>query len=213
MTLSQPALALGLLLICTAGCDSTTGLDVDLSAFTQIPSLGELDYGSVVPSADYDYWEYRLAYGDAGFEVLGSAGPSAREELSAELLAVFDTVFPVFASGQACLPGNCYYYIASVRNGAVDAWSGSEGLGAFLGTIDAEADAILLARAHDYHWGSEKNTAAIRAVADGYELIVLKTVEFCDPVQTNLYLLYISAAGSLAERQSAIWERESGVCI
>jgi hypothetical protein len=211
MTLSQPALALGLLLVCTAGCDSTTGLDVDLSTFSQIPSLGELDYGSVVPSADYDYWEYRFAYGNSSFEVVGSAG--ARDQLNADLLAVFDTVFPAFGFGHACLPGNCYYYVASVRNGAVDAWSGSEGLGAFLGTIDAEADAILLARAHDYHWGSEKKTAAIRAVADGYELIVLKTVEFCDPVQTNLYLLHISAAGSLAERQSAIWERESGVCI
>ena len=213
MNLPPPALALGLLVICTAGCDSATDLDVDLSAFNQIPSLGELDYESVVPSADYNYWEYRLAYGDESFEVLGSAGPSAREELSPDLLAVFDAVFPAFGSGHACLPGNCYYYVASVEHNAVDAWSGPEGFRAFLGTIDAEADAILLARAHDYHWGSEKKTAAIRAVADGYELIVLKTVEFCDPVQTNLYLLHVSATGRLVERQSAIWERKSGVCI
>jgi hypothetical protein len=213
MRLSPLALLLWLLVVCSAGCDSTTGLDVDLSAFNQIPSLEDLDYGSVVPGVDYDYWEYRLAYGNFEFQVFGSAGLHSREDLDADLLAVFDTVFPAFGFGNACLPGDCYYYVASVRGGTIETWAGPDGFRAFVEIIDSEADAILLARAHDYYWGSEKKTAAVRTVAGGYELVVLKTVEFCDPVQVNLYLLNISRDGTLAERQSAVWTRESGVCI
>jgi len=201
------------LLLTAPGCGSTTGLDVDLAQFDQIPGLGDLNYDMVKPAQEYDYWEYRFYFQGAVDEVIGSSGSKRKDELDPNIVAVFDTTRPDLAVGLECPPGNCYYYFASITGETVQTWRGPAEFRSFLGAIDGEEDAILLARADNYRWGSGKETAAIRPVSDGYELVTLKTVSFCDPVQTNRYLLLISSSGILTERDSEVWAREEDVCI
>ncbi|HSH45153.1 MAG TPA: hypothetical protein VK966_04825, partial [Longimicrobiales bacterium] len=49
-------MAFGLLL---AGCNDTTGVGFDPAEYDPIPQLEALDWGSVEPARDWDYWELR----------------------------------------------------------------------------------------------------------------------------------------------------------
>ena len=114
-----------------------------------------------------------------------------------------------------CLPSYCFKYIASISGDQIETWQTVDELKTFLGSIDSPEKAILLAAANEYSWNNQagKETGAIRAVADGYELIVTKLVETCDPVQTDRYLLHISSSGEITIKHSEIWRQHFGMCI
>ncbi len=45
------------------------------------------------------------------------------------------------------------------------------------------------------------------------ELVVIRMVQFCDPVQTDRYPLRVLPDGTLTELKSEVWRRTDGVCI
>ncbi len=194
------------------GCGSL----VDLEDFEPIPSLSDLDLTAVNPALSWDYWELREGIGgppdpDSRDRVIGRSG--SRGELDPEVVAALDTLHLQHGVGNRCLPGYCFFYIASVRESEIQTWSSAAAWADFFGVIDRPEEAILLAAAHDYHWGGMKETGAIKAVVDGYELVVLKTVGYCDPVQVDRFVLHISASGAVVVKESEVWSKEEGVCI
>lgn len=195
-------------LVATA-CGEFVGLDV----FELIPPLAQLDYGAIRPAEPYDYWELRESFEGERHDVIGSGGVRARPEIDPEILAAFDSVTVSAGFAPFCLPGHCFRYIASILGASIETWQTAQQVAVFLGTIDTREEAILLALAHDYHWGATKETGAIRAIPQGYELVVLKTVSFCDPVQTDRFILHVLGSGRLEVAKSEVWHKESGVCI
>ncbi|UCF21292.1 MAG: hypothetical protein JSU87_07905 [Gemmatimonadota bacterium] len=194
------------------GCGSL----VDLEDFDPIPPLSDLDLTAVNPALPCEYWELREGFGgppdpDSRDRVIGRSG--SRQELDLEVVAALDTLHLQHGVGNRCLPGYCFLYIASVRESEIEVWSSAAAWAVFFGVIDRPEEAVLLAAAHDYYWGGAKETGAIKAVADGYELVVLKTVRFCDSVQVDRFVLHVSASGAVTVKDSEVWSKEGGVCI
>jgi hypothetical protein len=194
------------------GCGSL----VDLEEYDTIPVLGELDLGAVSPAVSYDYWELRRAFGgppdpETPDRVIGASG--SRSELDPEVVAVLDTLHVSSGVGNRCLPAFCFFYVASVRESTIETWTSIGGWIVFFGSIDRPEEAALLAAAHDYYWTGRKETGAIKADDDGYELVVLKLVGFCDPVQVDRFVLHVSGSGVVTVKDSETWSKEDGVCI
>lgn len=204
------------ILLLTAGLTLSCGSLVDLEEYDTIPELDSLDFAAVSPARSYEYWELRLAYGgppDPGVldHVIGRSG--SRLELDPELVAALDTLHVEHGVGNRCLPVLCFFYIASVRESTIETWTSIADWIAFFGPIDRPEEAALLAAAHDYYWTGRKETGAIKAVADGYELVVLKTVAFCDPIQVDRFVLHVSSSGTITEKDSETWSKDEGECI
>ncbi len=198
--------------ILTLGCgDSPTW---PMEGFAALPAFEELDYASVTPARDFDYWELRYSFEGQGYEVLGSGGSQKKVDLDPNVLEDFETAHSQVGFDIGCLPGFCYKYVASVEGTSVELWSSPGRVSSFLAPLDTEADAVLLAKAHGYYWiGNDVETGAIRAAGDGFELIALKLVETCDPVRIDRFRLYVSRMGAVSVSDSEIWQTERGACI
>jgi hypothetical protein len=199
-----------------AGCDdSPSGPGFSsLEDFSALPAFEELDYSGVTPGGDYDYWELRFSFEAQGYQVLGSGGSKSKVELEPDVLEAFEAAHPQAGFDVDCLPGYCYKYVASVDGASVELWASPERLSSFLAPLDSEADAILFAKANGYYWvGDDVETGAIRAVSDGYELVVLRLVESCAPVRTDRFRLYVSRVGGLSVKASEVWSEDLGACI
>ncbi|MDT0677401.1 hypothetical protein [Autumnicola musiva] len=84
----------------------------------------------------------------------------------------------------------------------------------FLGKIDSKSDAILWAYGHEYYFQlNEISNGGIKKVEDGYELILLKTVMFCTPVQTNRFHLRISTDGKITILEEEVYEKDENACV
>jgi hypothetical protein len=187
---------------------------VDLEAFDPLPALEDLDYGQVVPADSYVVWELRDVRMPSGYTVVGGAGREEKDTLPPDLLLAFDSVSVQAGFEPHCLPGDCFYYIASLGDGGVDTWTNAAGVVAFLGTIESVEGAALVARANGYRWsGTDKGRGAVRATDDGFELIVERTVSYCTPVQVNRFQVLVTSAGTLSVLREDVVSRDEGACI
>lgn len=201
-----------LLLAAGAGCgDSPTDIDdLDLDEFDALPVLENLDYGAVTTAEEYDYWVFRRAFeGSVGTPI---AAVGSRESLPPEVQDELDATVTEEGFGPGCPPGTCHQYIASVSGTSVRVWASVQDLVEFLGEVDTPEDAALLVHAHGYYWAGEKESGAVRAVTGGYELIALRLVNLCAPVQVDRYLLRVNLSGDLSIQATEVWSR-SEACI
>lgn len=195
-----------------AGCSgSPTGIDdLDLGEFDALPAFESLDYERVTPADDYDYWELRQAIEGISGQAIAVVG--SRESLPPEVQDELEAIALETGFGPDCLPGGCHEYIVSVSGTSVETWATIPRLREFLGAVDTREDAALLVHAHGYYWSGEKRGGAIRGTGDGYDVIALRLVQYCAPVQVDRYLLRVSGSGELAIRAREVWSR-SNACI
>lgn len=212
MRIRAAVLRTGLLLLAACGT-SGPGELVDFAEFEALPPLEQLDASAVEPAVATDLWELRRSDFGESQEVLLTGGEAGRDGVDSEVLAAFDALLPGFGFGILCLPGDCYYFFASVRGGTVEAWTTAEDVRAFLGTIESPEEAALVAVAEGYVWQDELESGAIRGRDGGWDLVVLRMVSSCDPIRTDQFLLRISSDGELTVRDSRVWASADGACI
>jgi hypothetical protein len=199
------ALPLLLILSCSNGL-------VDPELYEPLPDYDDLDFSLVEPSSPFLLWEIREGVEGGPHRVVASGGISSRDAVAAEVLAQFDAATATTGFDVGCLPGYCYKYVVTLQGSTVRTWNTVPQLVEFMGTINNEVEAAIVASAGGYYWGRTGDTGGIRDVFDGYELVVLRIVRFCAPVQTNRYVVVVSAAGVLRELRGEVWSRSSA-CI
>ena len=177
------------------------------------PPLEELDFSRVSPAGSPALWELRSAMEGTPHRVIGEGGTRMREEIDPDLLAAFDATTAADGFGPGCPPVRCYLYFVVLDGTEIETARTTEEAVDFLGSIGSAEEAALVAAAHGYHWGQEPETGSVRPSGDGFELVVLRTVELCDPVRTDRFRLRVSASGELSVRDREVWRRDEGVCI
>lgn len=209
----MPRFPLVVLLGLALGCANF----VDLESFDQLPALEDLDFTRITPPAGTALWELRDAefHGSPpDYTVLGGGGGAARDTLPPDLLARFDSVSVETGFDQHCLPAHCSYYVASVDASGIHSWNTAAGMATFLGSVDTPEEAALLVLASGYSWsGIDLRVGAVRAVPDGFELVVTRLVSACAPVQVNRFLVWVTAAAAIAVLDEEVWERDNETCI
>lgn len=199
------ALALLLLVSCSDGL-----IDPDL--YEPLPDYDALDFNLVEPSAPFFLWEIREGVEGGSHRVVASGGIVSRDAVAPATLAEFDAASASTGFDIGCLPGYCYKYVVTLQGSTVRTWNTVPQLVEFMGTINNEVEAALVASAAGYYWGRSENAGGIRDVFDGYELVVFAMVRFCAPIQINRYVIVVSAAGVLRELRREVWSRSSA-CI
>jgi len=184
--------------------------DIDLSMYEVIPSLEDetLHWENVQPAKATDYWELRSYYNG----VIAKVGNKCQTATNQEACMVaFDTL-----NGTGFKP--LYFqvrdrrFVVSNHGDTNCVWDTLEKLKVFLGTINSKEEAILLAVGHVFGAGEKKEEGAIREVDGEYELIVLKGVRNCNPIQTNRYLIRIQPSGELRVLREQIYEQLTNTC-
>ncbi|HEX9691826.1 MAG TPA: hypothetical protein VGA22_06995 [Gemmatimonadales bacterium] len=196
-------------LLLSAACDTP----IDLDGLTPLPDEAELDLAVIALAEPVDYWEFRIGSPTAVWQVLGGAGTKTRDQLDSATLATFDSTIPPTGSSHRCLPGDCFFYVAAIRNDSIWSYSTPDELLTFLGPLGTIEEAALLVTFHDFDLGGDLDESGYRAAADGWELLVLKLVAYCDPIQTDRFLLHVSSSGVVTERSREVWRQSFGVCI
>ena len=113
-----------------------------------------------------------------------------------------------------CLPSYCFYYIKYQTQEESHVATSKEDVLDFLGEIDTPGEALLVARANDYYWSvNNKNNGAIKEIQDGFELIVMETVSYCLPFQTNRFHLKVDRQGNITIVSEEIAEIGENSCV
>ncbi len=198
-------------------CPATEPLwdDIDLETFEIIPVFEELDLAAVTPAEPATYWELRFASPGGSTEVIGSVGEKCADAAdTAACTSEFDQLSTDAGFGTGCLPGYCSNYVVVNRGDTNTVIDTQQELIDFLGPIDAAAEAALVARASGYWWdSSQRSTADVRAVDDGFELLVLGLVSDCVPVRDDRFLLHIATDGAVTVQRQQIYSAVCGACI
>ena len=113
-----------------------------------------------------------------------------------------------------CLPSYCFYYIKYQTQEESHVATSKEDVLNFLGEIDTPGEALLVARANGYYWSvNNKNNGAIKEIQDGFELIVMQTVSYCLPFQTNRFHLKVDRRGNITIVSEEIAEIGENSCV
>ena len=195
--------------------------DVNLDAFKTLPLLENLDWNQIKSAEAVTYWELRQAssmveLGDT-YTVIGATGNKCgAADDKARCLSEFDALRPLPPKGFGadCHPGFCFEYFVSNSGNENKVWNNIDALKAFLGPVDSGEEAALLVNANGFYWERDnKEAGAIRQAGEEYELIALKTVRDCAPVQTDRFLIRIDREGALGILREQVFTRMANACV
>jgi hypothetical protein len=192
--------------------------DIDLTAFTSLVELEALDVADDVMLAEAaTYWELRrTAPGNDIYAVVLSAGDKCADADDTDVCSQeFDDLTSDSGFGPSCPPGQCIQYVAVNRGDTNQVLASHEELVTFLGNIDTPTEAALLAYAHGYGWDAsepEGAAGAVRATADGYELLVTELVSDCLPIVTDRVQLTVSTEGAVEVVRRQVYAASCGAC-
>jgi len=188
--------------------------DIEVSLHEVIPSffrpaLEARNWGNVQLAKPTDYWELK-----SPGEITAKAGNKCKTAKNQEgCITEFDALNSYRGFGPSCLPVSCFMYIVSNHGDSNIISDTLDGLKELLGTIDSKEEAIILATGYDFYGdGEDKEAGAIREIDGEYEMIVLKSVDSCGPIQTNRYLIRIKPSGTLNILREQLYWRMTNTC-
>ncbi len=195
------------------GCNGSFLDDLDLDQFTAAPAFSAFDLSRVVPTEPLDYVELRQASYATHTNVLASYGNKCGEASDLTTCSTeFDGLDSTDGFGR-CVDHDCRKFYVINRGDTNFVADRRDRLLSFFGAIDAPEEALTMASEAGYRWNaSNKEDGAYLAGSDGYQLIVIKTTNSCNPVETWRYLLQVTPAGEVSELEAE--ERSSDdACI
>lgn len=202
-----------LMMIFLISCDKDDpGIDVDLNKFEQITENYPFD--ELVPASEDLYWELIFStYDDE--QVVATGGDKCGDAGEEDCVDGFDALVSKdegFGFGSASM--TYFYYLKYQTESENVLVTTYNGLLNFLGEIDSEGDALLLAVANGYSFNtSNKQGGAIRQTKNGYEVLATRLVSACSPVQTNRYHLKITTEGEVIILDEEVLDIMENGCI
>jgi len=206
-----------LLLSCSSDDD---GIEVNFDDFEAISAA--YPYSDIQTDEQITYFEYIQSMPDLEDpddptslvyrnNVLFSYGEVCSES---DCLTVFNNLQADAGFISGCLPDYCFSFIKYLQEGDSFLVTSKEDLLNFLGEIDSPGEALLVARANAYYWAvNDKNSGAIKETQDGFELIVMQTVSYCLPFQTNRFHLKVDREGNITIVSEEIAEIDENACV
>jgi hypothetical protein len=195
-------------------CDASPSLKaIDAAQFVPVAGFGEADYEGITPFARLDHWQLRQL-GASDWVVLAEGGDRKFAQLTdierqqigeAEVLNGFTS---------DCQPGTCKRHFISLVGDSIQIWASPPDAIRFLGVIDSEIEAVLVARAHGFAFDpTDKRLGGVLRIGDDYLLLAFQTTRICDPIETTRFLLKVTQTGTLSELGSGVTSRRDGCFI
>ncbi|WNG15727.1 ferritin-like domain-containing protein [Cystobacter fuscus] len=164
---------------------------------------------------DAYYYSYPIEEPTQGPGVLSSSGtPCATASQPAACQSALDALTTQTGFRRNCLDLCSSYFLATTRGDNVTAIDSMDGLRGFLGTIDTDQEAALLAFAHGYNLRCDNlKQGAVRADANGgFHVIATKGHTCGEGNNLTRHILSVSASGDVQEESSQLIERGNPNC-
>lgn len=197
-------------------CSTDDSITTD--GFEQISE--QYPFEDLDPEVETNYWElnYTIVLDRDNFdeEIIVRDGvlcPSAEENLCQD---EFRNLKPEFGFAPGCLPSTCFYYLKYQADDQNHLVASKDELLQFLGTINTKEEALLWVSANNYYFRTNDNdvdTGGIKVVKPNFELIVLKTVSHCIPIQTNRYHLKVKPNGEIEVLKEKVFYVDENACV
>jgi hypothetical protein len=109
----------------------------------------------------------------------------------------------------------CVRHVLIVNTGDdVQVLATKEEVNAWLGPIDAPADAVLVASLAGYRVAcNEPEMGGVRPAGSTYEVLGTKYTSTCSPIEEKLFILGVSAEGAVTEVDAEVINSDSNACI
>lgn len=199
-----------IIFLCFFACSKDD--NIDLSGFEPIAS--NVPYSDLNASENLNYFE--LVRGpEELINVSFQEGTLCPDDPDYEgCLSAFLSILPENGFRSGCHPASCFYFIRYQENSENHLVDTDEKLLDFLGDIDTKSEALLWVFAHEYYFEANNvNAGGIKQVSDGFELIMLKTVSYCTPVQSNRFHLNINKNGEITIVKEEVYSVEENACV
>lgn len=188
---------------------------LDPGTFQAFPGYTAIDPFDVHPVAAVDYWEVRYCF--AGLDCVPTLSFGAKcsgAHLPSACLSSFDALDADRGFAHGCEPLSCYAYLAGTRGDQAFVVASARDLVDFLKPFDTVAEAALMLYASGFLWWSDSvASGGIRAVADGFEVLVVRQGQPCDPVTWDRYLLHLSRGGQVTPLCRQLYRADCQVCF
>ncbi|UQA55369.1 ferritin-like domain-containing protein [Polyangium aurulentum] len=180
---------------------------------------GQIEYlAGVEPKASADYVELRRLADLAG------GGPSAVASMGTKCVnatdkAACEAKIAEVTADQGFLLGDCVdicmHHVLIVNTGDdVQVLGTREEVNAWLGPIDAPADAVLVASLAGYSVAcNQPDLGGVRAVGSTYEVLGTSYTSSCTPIEEKLFVLGVSEDGKLTEVESEVINSDASACV
>ena len=203
-----------LVIFALISCSSDDAITTDgFEPITERYPFHDLD-----PAVATNYWQlnYVLANGgdDNEEEIIIQKGVLCDNAENSMCKDEFKELQPEFGFAPSCLPGLCYLYLKYQADNQNYLVASKAELLEFLGTINTKEEALLWTRANGYYFQVDNIEAgAVKTTKTNFELIVLKTVSYCTPVQSNRYHLKIKPNGDIEILKEEVFSRDENSCV
>ena len=189
--------------------------DVEFANYSEFRSLNDTSlFSNLTLSSEYDYYELRNSwcnYND--YKVVFSKGQKCADLDSSSCAEYFNSIYSDSGFTSVCHPSCCYHYFVKTYGDQIEIYNDPESVISFLYPIDTQSDALMVAFTNDYGYAVNDSTiGGIRKIDGNYQLILLKTVSLCNPIQTNKYLIEINSEGDLKVLKSDVYEVINDAC-
>jgi len=178
---------------------------------TFVPFESDQPFEDVNLAYSFDYWELVWKDREGNEFVHFRQGHKCKNPIKEDdCLAKFEQLNSE-GTGFGVGENGGHYFIRSNESGYNKTWDSLEELEDFLGHIDSRGDALLKSAVHGYYFEkNEPSLSSIRRIKDRYQIIALKTVSHCDPVQVDKFLLEIDKLGDISVLLQENYLQEEG---
>ncbi len=190
---------------------------IDPETFSPMPVASGIELSEIDLDPTVTYVEWRFCQeGDSQCQVWSSAGEKcvAAKDKDA-CIAEFDALpMPTYGMNPGCDPMWCHHHFAVNRGNENFTVPDGGTLKEVLGSVDSEVEAALRVYLSGYRYSTKNSLhGGIRAVDDGWEVIVMKWTSPCLPVVEYRYLLLVTPDSGIIPKCSQIGTVDCGSCV
>jgi hypothetical protein len=163
-------------------------------------------YDSLQPQSNYDYYEIRdyTCYNTKHFNIISSFGNYPFNDTVA-----CNGSGVIYTTSDLCM----YHVIMSVKGSTVKFWTSYDQIKEFLGTIDNKHEALFLAHLNGYYFQYDSPDNGIIEIEGKFQLVALKLVSMCAPVEIDKFLLEIDSSGNIKILSQEVISKQQNACI
>jgi hypothetical protein len=196
-------------------CEASSSLEaIDAAEFSHVAAFEATNYEGVTPLMQLDHWQLRQQIAGPDWQVLAQGGDRDLSELTDAERQQLANAPVVDGFTLDCQPSTCKRHFISLVRDSVKVWARPADAIKFLGGIDTETEAVLVARAHGFAFSpTDKRLGGVLRIGDDFLLLAFKTTRICDPIETTRYLLKVVQGATLSELGSGVTSRRDGCFV
>lgn len=199
-----------ILFLCLNSCGSQKEGVKKINPEFETLAYSQLNYNQLQFAKNVSYWSLWKSSG--GSSKLVNEGGSCDEKPLSECRKRVMKLSPEKGFGQNCPPAYCYQYLGIISKDEVNLITEANELPTYFEKVDEIREAAFIVEAYGYNFNANSGKIQYFKTNNSITIKAYKLVKFCEPIQTNEFLLKVNSRGELDIIEEKLFESHEG-CI